>query len=432
MKRSRTTRTIALFGLVVLLVAACKAPDESSDSRTDDSVASTAPGRGVDDDAIRVGVTYVDLAAVGDVLPALDHGDYQASFEAFATAINHAGGVGGRQLELVFAPTDPIQATASNTMCTRLVEDEHVFVVVAPQVRPAGVTCLTADQDTALVGGTQSAGLLDQAAAPWFAYDPSVEWAAEQTVAGVLEAGELDAETVAIVALSEARHVAEDVVRPMLEDAGIDVAEVAVQELNQSDPSAAEAENRVFLERFQSQGVEAVVVVDEAFTLFARALSSTDHRPQVIATNVNPVNAHLVTGGDPSILEDAVAGGAPSWPSVWTQPETEQCLETLHEVAPEIEVSDPRDAALDAPNTWVAPLLACEAMELFRVIAEEAGDTLNNDTFAAAGASLGEITLPNRGGPSDFTAGVPSGDPPVFLSRLQGDDRMVSDPEPVS
>lgn len=88
---------------------------------------------------------HLDLGAIADVLPSLDHGDYQSAFEAVAASINDAGGIDGRRLELVFATLDPLDQSSASAACTRLTEDEQVFAVVAAQSNTTASQCILAE-----------------------------------------------------------------------------------------------------------------------------------------------------------------------------------------------------------------------------------------------------------------------------------------------
>ena len=129
--RSRTT-ILGLVATASLLAAACTSGDETATTGTDDSSGSsttqsipTGPSPGVTDDAIKVGITYVDLKAIGDIA-SLDHGDYEKAFQNMVDQINEDGGINGRKIEPVFAPINPVGTEPSEAACTKLTQDEKV------------------------------------------------------------------------------------------------------------------------------------------------------------------------------------------------------------------------------------------------------------------------------------------------------------------
>src|SRR5262245_60259862 len=127
--------------LGVLLLASCTSNDsgEEADTTTtaapsdegsgDDFADIDGPAPGVTDDAVRIGVNYVDAESLRASGIELDLGDFEAAYQAVADDINAAGGINGRTLDLVFAPISPADPTATEAECTRLTEDEDVFLI---------------------------------------------------------------------------------------------------------------------------------------------------------------------------------------------------------------------------------------------------------------------------------------------------------------
>ena len=81
-------------------------------------------------DKIKIGVTYVDLAAVRATGIKLDHGDYEKAFQTVIDDINAKGGINGRKIVPVFAPINPIGTDPAQAACVKLTEDEKVFAVI--------------------------------------------------------------------------------------------------------------------------------------------------------------------------------------------------------------------------------------------------------------------------------------------------------------
>ena len=79
----------------------------------------TGPAPGVTDATIKVGITYVDLKAIGDVA-SLNHGDYELAYRAVIDDINANGGINGRTIEPVFAPVNPIGTEPAEAACVQL------------------------------------------------------------------------------------------------------------------------------------------------------------------------------------------------------------------------------------------------------------------------------------------------------------------------
>ena len=95
---------------------------------TSASAPSAAPG--VTKDDVKIGVSYVDLAAVRAAGINRDHGDYEKAYQTVIDEINAKGGVNGRKIVPVFAGIDPIGTDPAQQACVKLTEDEKVFAVI--------------------------------------------------------------------------------------------------------------------------------------------------------------------------------------------------------------------------------------------------------------------------------------------------------------
>src|SRR5689334_22461614 len=95
--------TLAVAAVLLVGCTAGDTDDTASDETTADGGSTpqtfpSGPAPGVTDDTIKVGVEFVDLEAIGDIAT-LDHGDYEAAYQAMFDQINADGGINGRQIE---------------------------------------------------------------------------------------------------------------------------------------------------------------------------------------------------------------------------------------------------------------------------------------------------------------------------------------------
>ena len=333
----RSHVTIAAIA-TLLLAAACTSGDDGGGSAagSDGTVATeaTAPtatfpadprADGVTDDTITLGVTYVDLAALGDIVD-IDHGDYEAAYQAVADDINASGGINGRQLELAFAPVTPIGTDSSDAACVELTEDIGVFAVVGFMIDEAPL-CYVDLHDTPAVGGLISQERLDRATAPWFSNIAGAESAASRLVAAFDDDGAFEGATVGVISLAADQAVMEDVTIPTLEERGIEVADQAVIDVPDNDQAAALAQVGVIAERFQSAGVDTVVTVANAALTTAQGLEATGFRPRLLATGFESLAAYTAAEGgfDETVVEDAVTGGYATSEAQYPDPLMQDC-----------------------------------------------------------------------------------------------------------
>ena len=220
----------AVVAAAALLIG-CTAGDDtaadgtsgSSDTTGGSAAVPTGPAPGVTDEAVKVGVTYVDLASLGEVVT-IDHGDYEVAYQAMFDDINASGGINGRMIEPVFAPVNPVGTEGAEAACVQLTQDEPVFVVMGFFIDDAVLCPLEAHQ-TAVIGSTMTAERLERAEAPWFTAEGSTDLQSD-IVRAFAEADEFDG-TLGVYAGPGEEAQLNDVVLPLLDDLGVDVAESA-------------------------------------------------------------------------------------------------------------------------------------------------------------------------------------------------------------
>ena len=229
-----------------------------------DSIAvPTGPAPGVTDDTVKVGVTYVDLASLGEVVN-IDHGDYEVAYQALFDDINASGGINGRMIEPVFAPVSPVGSEGAEAACVQLTQDDPVFVVTGFFLDDAVLCPLEAHQ-TAVIGSTMTAERLERAEAPWFTAEGSTDLQ-NDIVRAFADAGEFDGTLGVYAGPGEAAQL-NDVVLPLLDELGVEVAASAAGDAsaaNAGDITAANAATAVIAERFESSGVDQVLLLGTA------------------------------------------------------------------------------------------------------------------------------------------------------------------------
>jgi len=412
-------RHVALALAVGAILAGCTAGDDGSSSGTSTAGASTpssvptGPAPGVTDDTVKVGISYVDLEALGDIV-SLDHGDYELAYNAVIDEINADGGVNGRMIEPVFAPVNPVGTQAADAACLRLTEDEQVFVVLGFFLED-GPLCYVETHQTAVIGGSMTPERLERAQAPWFTTEAGADLQAD-VVAAMADAGELDG-TVGVFARPGEQAMMDDTVLPLLDELGIDVAESAVIDAPPDDTAATNAATQVIAQRFESSGVDQVLLVSTAGLVWASGMEHEDYRPKLLFTDPNSILAFINDAGgrDLSLLDGSVAGNLfGGTAETYGLPAMEDCVGLVRDAGGVVD--DPGEAAPDAPETWVSAFNACNNVALLRALLEAAGEDLNYGTLAAGVADGLEVQLP--GEPDPLTYGPPpsaDGDRPAYL-----------------
>ena len=419
-KPVRSVASITVVG--ALLVGACTSGDddgEGAGSTTESTAASaptpTGPAPGVTDDTIKVGVTFVDTASLVASGLNYDLGDHEAVYRALFDAINADGGIHGRQIEPVFAPINPTNPAPAEAKCVELTEDEDVFVVTGFFLADA-VNCPVATHATAVVGGEMNPERLEGAEAPW------ITWTADDDQPkAVLQAlddrGELDG-TIGVWAAARDEATTDDVVLPMLEELGVEVAESAIAVAAADDQAAQQSEQATIAQRFDAAGVDTVVLVGESAQGWPTIMSEdTSYRPQLLFLDVTAAVAFSTNEAttDTSILEGTLSGGGYGPDQArFDEPAMQECIQTLEDQGvdtptPEASGDDPSD------QPYQAAFQACPDVVLLRALLEAAGEELNYGTLAAAIDGL-DVTIP--GDPTPRTYGPPpdaDGAPSAYL-----------------
>ena len=406
-------RYLALGAAALLALVGCTSGDDAaspSEGKGAEEEALSGPAPGVTDDAIKIGITFVDLEAIRDVTT-IDHGDYEAVYRAVIESINDDGGIHGRRLEPVFAPINPIGSAAAEAACTKLGQDEDVFVATG-FFRDETVLCMLETQETAVVGGSMTKERLERARAPWFTAEASEDSNAD-AVRALAEEGLLSGK-LGVVALATAQDELRERVEPLLDDLGVKPVEVAVIDAPPDDVAAQNNAVRLIAERFRSSDVEVVLAYGQSALTWANGIETLDYRPQMLFTSISTALAYVrdEAGYDESVLEDAAL--ASPWHRFWEVPAFKECVETIEErTGTQIPLPPKFDGG---PEPHVSARYACRDLALLVEILESAGRDLNYATFRKAGENLGEVALPDAVDPYNFGP-TPSadGDPPVYV-----------------
>jgi len=79
--------------------------------------AQSQSAQGVTPTSIKLGITYLDAAAIRNIVN-IDPGNYHVAYTALIDQINAKGGINGRKIVPVFEAIDPIGTTPAATACT--------------------------------------------------------------------------------------------------------------------------------------------------------------------------------------------------------------------------------------------------------------------------------------------------------------------------
>jgi hypothetical protein len=398
---------VTLVTSAVIGVVPVSASSSTSGGSTDQGVTATT---------IRVGVPYVDLAAVRQFGVTLNHGNYPDAYEALIAAVNARGGIDGRKLVPYLVAVNPVGTAAAASACTQLAEDDKIFVAFAPQqpdcyLSQYGIPTINGTfQDVAVSGGTPNFTMQ----APPLAYDPI-------QLAVFDRDGVFRGKTVGIFAgqVTDEREL--QVVQSDLASLHVKVAQSAVDSAPTGDQSATYQDANIIAQRFEAAGVDEVVAVGTGSLIWPEALQAeqSTYNPSWVATNESSVEGAIVGSSlSATYLKNMVTSSAVlDNYTTWHQAADQQCYRTVRKAYPSDEITPPTDPITGSDQSFFAIEDACDNLAMFTAIAKAAGKDLTRASFIKAGYGLRNANLPEAAVPVSFATGRPYPLGPVYVGR---------------
>ena len=264
---------------------------EAVPETTEPPVVLTASAPGVTAETIKIGVPYVDTTAIGW---SPTH-DASVIWQVAADTINANGGVLGRMLELVTISVSPVDAVAQDAACVELTEDEEVFAAIGV-IRGELPLCYTELHDTIVVNTyATDAVTYERSVAPLIGFLRLAERAVEAQLATLIDSGLLAGRKVALSATPTTIELA-DTMSGILENAGIEVVSITNYQSPSSDKFAIDNELDVNVEKWRSDGADAVVAVPGASVPTTGALSRNAWDGVYVITDASGANLGLLEG----------------------------------------------------------------------------------------------------------------------------------------
>ena len=355
----------------------------------------SATATGVTAETIKIGAPQVDYEELGNLgLVQIDRGDNEVILQALAQEVNDNGGICGRMVETVTYKYLPFGTDTSLAGCVYFTEDEEVFAVLGNFTRvPAGNLCVTETHSTALIGAPYTAEDRARANAPWVHLETASDRVLEVFVSALDKAGLLaDLGNVAVHSGDERQELADNVLIPALEAAGVDITERTVLDVPPGDTQAGAAVWRTFAEIYRNADIATVFLVgDDVFGVEQLIQGGLD------VTLFNAERSSFTFGlrdaSDPGYFE-AYTLGSPFAGDENNQ-RMEECIQ-IFERQSGIEVI-PSSLVPEDETDWFVPVRGtCASFDLFVQLAAAAGPNLTNETLQAAIDSFGPIELPNE------------------------------------
>jgi ABC-type branched-subunit amino acid transport system substrate-binding protein len=365
---------------------------------------SHATQQGVTDSTIKIGVAIVDFKPIQQYID-FNHGDEQEVTQTFINAINKKGGIDGRQLQAVYMKYTPIGSTGPDQVCTAFTEDDHVFAVLGNIEDPtgAGQTCVTKQHDTIMIGHDLTAA--DTSAAPGLMLSPDIT--AERRLNVLLnvlkQRTTLKGKKVAVLAETSTASTIKSTIDPALKAMNVPEGTAGVLNTGAStDTSAAEQQLQSFIERWKTEGVNAVLVTgaDAVAKQFVPPLRKA--MPNVLLLTDSESSGQQAAQDEdsakvkPNPYEGMLTVNGLSDQQAFETPSYQQCVTTYKDNGGKQPVIAPDQLKPNAQGNRVEVYVAisdiCRELTMLQQIAGKVGKYLNNDNWVRVVDSFGTMT----------------------------------------
>ena len=377
---------------------------------------------GVTATTIRVGIPYVDLAALTDVGVHMSWGSVPDAFHAIIDNINAHGGINGRKIVPYLVAVNPTGTAPAATACTQLTEDDTVFAAIGP----LEATCYL-EHHTPVVASIYAAGTSSSVAQdftttpPNSAYDPLQLRVYDKQ-------GLFKHKKVALFG-GDAGDASElDLMQSALAKLHVPVVTTAVDSAPEGDIASANAQIAVIAQRFKSRGVNEVIAVGDGSANWPEGLSAiqSTYNPPWVATSEADFTGAIGSDDSPAYLSNMVTSSPlPAPAAIWDNPGTQRCVHIVKKAYPSDQIRAYSATVPESEDTWLSVELACTDMALFADIAKAAGKDLTVSSFVHAGYGLKNLVLPGAGAPISFGPRRPYALGPVYMVHYDAATKNV-------
>ncbi len=349
--------------------------------------------QGVTESEIAIGVAAIDPVQINEMF-GIDLGIFpvQDLYAALSADLNERGGIHGRNVVVHVIAFLPIGTTDSERVCTELMEDQRVFVVIG-QFLEDNALCITELHGHPYVGHFgENTERQERSNGLFFATEMKQT---RQRVGGTTEmirAGDLEGHRVGIYYEAPPDKEYADAVQPLLEEASIEIVGVYSPGSPTNDTVQNEQNTDNISTRMEADGVDLILNLSNVYGIIS---SAQRIGWEVRIAHTNGQAADRLTIADDQGIEDeymartfAVTTNKPTSEEALADPGVQECLAVFEERVPD----EPLDLANDDIVNGVVN--HCRAFALTVKILEAAGGNITPETFKAAAEGLGTFDLP--------------------------------------
>lgn len=374
-----------------------EAPAEPTPAPT--PVVLTNSYQGVTETEIAIGVAAIDPVQINEMF-GIDIGIFpvQDLYAAMSADLNERGGIHGRNVVVHVVSFLPIGTTDSERVCTELIEDKKVFVVIG-QFLEDNALCITELHGHPYVGHFgENTERQERSNGLFFATEMKQT---RQRVGGTTEmirAGDLDGYNVGLYYEAPPDKEYADAVQPLLEESGINVVGVYSPGAPTTDTVQNEQNTDAISTRMEADGVDLILNLSNVYGIINSA-QRIGWEVRIAHTNGQAAD-RLDIANDQGIEDEymartfAVTTNKPTSEEALADPGVQECLAVFEERSSD----EPLDLSDDDIVNGVVN--HCRVFALTVKILEAAGGNITPETFREAAEGLGTFDLPAMMGAS--------------------------------
>jgi ABC-type branched-subunit amino acid transport system substrate-binding protein len=363
-------------------------------------------GTGVTDDTIKLGVSLIDFDCIPTAFVDSIYVDQPQAYDVYIDNINENGGINGRKIDPVYKFICPLQPAGAVSACTALTDDSRVFAVIGSMYDPTGDAqlCVTKQHQTVLITDGLSQEMIDRAP-PGLLLTPGITADRRlKVVMSLLKTQHiLDDKTVAVLTETTATARVDSVVKPALDDIGVQQGSEAVLSISGSDTTSAQSQLDSFIEKWKSEHVDALILVGSAVSSkqFVNKVKGAIPDLQLVADTTGVASGgqdDVKAGMDPNPYDGIVTAEGRIGLEHSRTPNFTYCSGIWEEQTgkpiplPNVVVKLPSGQENDIYGSAED---ACSYVTMFQDIATRVGKNLNNTNWTNTVDTLGPVKVMN-------------------------------------
>ena len=224
---------------------------------------------GVTADSIKLGVSLIDFKCIQQFID-FTRPNQQAIYQAFIDDVNANDGINGRKIVADFNTECPLSATSDLLVqvCTGFTDDDKVFAVIGnigDAAQDAAIhTCIAKQHKTPVVTFQVTEDMFKQIPPGMIVFPGTTPERSSAVLFELLQkAGTLDGKKLAVFAQQTSQASVKAYVLPAIKKTGVETGTTAYVTINGSDTTAAQSQLDSFIERWKSEGVNALFITGQ-------------------------------------------------------------------------------------------------------------------------------------------------------------------------